>query len=87
MWYEPRFEISDPLIVHILFPYDNEEKTYDITDMVKKATGDDIPLSYQVTKMINSAVVLFDYFDNVPLYTYEIDLENGNVYKYDAPAA
>ncbi len=86
LWYEPRFEKSDPLIVHIYFPYDNEEKTYDITDMVKKATGDDIPLSYLMSKMTNSAVVLGDYFDGVALYTYEIDLENGNVYKYDVPA-
>jgi hypothetical protein len=36
---------------------------------------------------VKSAVVFKKYINNKDVTIYQVDLENGNVYKYDAPAA
>ena len=56
--------------------------------MIKAATGDD-NLSLGIISVGNSrsAIVLFDNDLTIPDRVYEVDLENGNVYKYDVPAA
>ncbi len=88
VWDEPRFAISDPIIMHVYFPYEDKELTYNFSDMIKAATGED-NLSLGIISVGNSrsAIVLFDNNLTIPDRVYEVDLENGNVYKYDAPAA
>lgn len=83
VWYEPRKKESNPIILHVLFPYTGEEKTYDLSKMVYDATGDTIPLDVWITDMVNSAIRL-QLVKNDKLYDlYLIDLENGSVYKND----
>ena len=74
--------------MHVYFPYEDKELTYNFSDMIKAATGDD-NLSLGIISVGNSrsAIVLFDNDLTIPDRVYEVDLENGNVYKYDVPAA
>ncbi len=82
MWQEPRLKEDDPLILHVLFPHTGEEKTYDLSKTVKDATGEDIPLDAYIMDNAYSAVRLRTVI-NERSYTFcEIDLENGNVRKY-----
>lgn len=83
MWNETRLKESDPFTVHILFPYTDKEEVYDISDIVKKETGDTLPLDTCTVSTSNSAVVLRRVIDNKMTNTYEIDLESKKVYKYD----
>ena len=83
VWYEPRKKESNPIILHVLFPYTGEEKTYDLSKMVYDATGDTIPFDVWINNMVNSAIRL-ELVKNDKLYDlYLIDLENGSVYKND----
>ena len=84
IWQEPRKKESNPLILHVLFPYTGEEKTYDLSKTVYDATGDTIPFDVWINDMLNSAIRLRILGKNERLYDlYLIDLENGNVRKND----
>ena len=82
MWYDPRLNGSDPLILHVLFPYTGEEKEYDISDAVLKETGETIPLDNGIFSISGSAVVLSHVVNDRSQNTYKFDLESGRVYKY-----
>ena len=89
VWDEPRIKKSDPMIYHVLFPYEDKELTYNLSEMVKNATGEDIGLDEYVATNSNSAFITFKvtYAESGPTVSthFELDLENGNVYKYDVP--
>jgi hypothetical protein len=86
LWQSPRFTESEPLIIHIYFPYDDKEVTHNISDMIKAATGEEeIPLGTCYIGSSNSALWFININETPVRKTYEVDLENGNVYKYDVP--
>lgn len=88
IWPEVRVTESDPIIIHVYFPYEDRELTYNISDMIKAATGDEnLSFSIEMLGNSNSAIYFFDMSQLTPTRVYEVDLENGNVYKYDVPAA
>ncbi len=82
MWQEPRLNEDDPLILHVLFPHTGQEKTYDLSKTVKEATGEDIPLDAYILDNAYSAVRLRTVINERSYIFCEIDLENGNVRKY-----
>ena len=77
------------MIYHVLFPYENKEITYNLSEMVKNATGEDIGLDEYVSLNSNSALVVIKMSEDITktpsILRFEVDLENGNVYKYDVP--
>lgn len=83
MWCEPRFKESEPFIIHMLFPYTGEEKVYNVSDIVYKETGDSLKADDYIASMANSALQVRRIINDKARNIYEIDLENGNVYKYD----
>ena len=82
MWHEPRLQEDDPLILHVLFPHTGQEKTYDLSKTVKESTGEDIPLDAYIMDNAYSAVRLRTVINERSYIFCEIDLENGNVRKY-----
>ena len=87
MWCDQRTEEETPLILHVLFPFTGEEKSYDISKMVYDKTGDTISVDAYTNSIVKSAVVFKKYINNKDVTIYQVDLENGNVYKYDVPTA
>ncbi len=91
VWDEPRLKESDPMIYHVLFPYENKEITYNLSEMVKNATGEDIGLDEYVSLNSNSALVVIKMSEDITItpsiLRFEVDLENGNVYKYENPVS
>ena len=82
----PRKSEDDPFIVHIRDMINGTDKVYDLKEIVKE------PISEKVKIFkIKKGAILFIYdsesVDNKVSYnTYELNMENGNVYKYDIPA-
>ena len=86
VWYDLRLKASDPLVIHVYFPYEDKELTYNFSDMIKAAAGDDnLSLGVICAGNSRSALILGDNSLTVPDRAYEVDLENGNVYKYEVP--
>ena len=83
----PRKSEDDPFIVHIRDMINGTDKVYDLKEIVKE------PISEKVKIFkIKKGAILFVYdsgsVDNKVSYnTYELNMENGQVYKYDVPAA
>ena len=85
-WYKPMPKKGDLMIVHIYFPLKDEEKVYNLSEMIKEATGDDLPAFCYPTVSKNSSVSIIDgkqNSGNTRKRLYEVDLESGRIYKYD----
>ena len=88
VWFEPKPKKDDPMIVHIYFPYEDKEDVYDFSELVKEATGDDLPRYCSLIILTNGALSIMrepkDFNDSDPRI-YDVDLASGRVYKYDVP--
>ena len=88
MWFEPKPKKDDPMIVHLYFPYEDKEEVYNFSEMVKEATGDDLPRECYLALMTNGAVGIRRMWkdsNDTQTLIYDIDLPSGRVYKYDVP--
>ena len=89
-WFEPKPKKNDPMIVHIYSPFDDKDETYNLSEIIKKETGDDLPQDAYLSGMTNSAVLIRRKWRNgndKQTKLYEVDVLSGKVYKYEYPVS
>lgn len=98
IWSEERHFASDPFIVHVLFPFTGEEKTYDLSSAAAGAGGV-IPASAGLSEVKNGALLVNCIYANAngmdedgnTVYemaffdAFEYDLSSGRGFCYEAP--